>query len=52
MVKGQALADFLTTYPLPFDSPINDDLYNEWIINLESMTAHHWELYLDGPISL
>ncbi|XP_028556490.1 uncharacterized protein LOC110113045 [Dendrobium catenatum] len=34
-VKGQVLADFLAAHPIPADSPLNDDLPNEQIMNVE-----------------
>ncbi|XXG76869.1 hypothetical protein AAC387_Pa08g1142 [Persea americana] len=37
-IKGQALADFLAEHPLPKDSPLRDDLRNEPIYNVETIS--------------
>ncbi|XP_028550146.1 uncharacterized protein LOC114579513 [Dendrobium catenatum] len=52
-VKGQALADFLAAHPLPVCSPLNDELPDEQILEVEEKThLEEWELYFDGASSI
>ncbi|XP_020591495.1 uncharacterized protein LOC110032263 [Phalaenopsis equestris] len=50
-VKGQILADFLAAHPVPTSSPLNDDLSNEQIMDVENSKTRRWELYFDGAYS-
>ncbi|XP_020599644.1 uncharacterized protein LOC110039042 [Phalaenopsis equestris] len=50
-IKGQILADFLTEHPLPAESPLNDDLPDEQVLNVESPLEQRWEMYFDGAAS-
>ncbi|XP_021321401.1 uncharacterized protein LOC110437319 [Sorghum bicolor] len=45
-VKGQALADFLATHPVPDDSPLVIDLPDEEVFSIGIESP--WELYIDG----
>ncbi|XP_020695005.1 uncharacterized protein LOC110108627 [Dendrobium catenatum] len=52
-VKGQALADFLAAHPIPVDSPLNDDLPDEQIMQVEEENkSQSWEMYFDGASSI
>ncbi|XP_020676621.2 uncharacterized protein LOC110095423 [Dendrobium catenatum] len=52
-VKGQALADFLAAHPIPADSPLNDDLPDEQIMQVEeNEKVPFWEMYFDGASSI
>ncbi|PKU60192.1 RNA-directed DNA polymerase [Dendrobium catenatum] len=52
-VKGQALADFLAAHPIPADSPLNDDLPDEQIMQVEENERQpFWEMYFDGASSI
>ncbi|KAI0512212.1 hypothetical protein KFK09_012850 [Dendrobium nobile] len=52
-VKGQVLADFLAAHPIPADSPLNDDLPDEQIMNVEEEEMLRvWEMYFDGASSI
>ncbi|XP_020681914.1 uncharacterized protein LOC110099169 [Dendrobium catenatum] len=53
VVKGQALADFLAAHPIPADSPLNDDLPDEQIIQVkEDEKLPFWEMYFNGASSI
>ncbi|KAI0494874.1 hypothetical protein KFK09_025020 [Dendrobium nobile] len=51
-VKGQALADFLASHPIPADSPLNDDLPDELVMSVEEQESPTWEFYFDGASSI
>ncbi|XP_028551816.1 uncharacterized protein LOC110108077 [Dendrobium catenatum] len=52
-VKGQVLTDFLAAHPIPADSPVNDDLHDEQIMNVEEEEMLRvWEIYFDGASSI
>ncbi|XP_020704959.1 uncharacterized protein LOC110115892 [Dendrobium catenatum] len=51
-VKGQALADFLASHPIPADSPINDNLPDELVMNVEEQESPTWKFYFDGASSI
>ena len=39
-IKCQALADFLAEHPLPKDSPLKDDLLDEPVYNVETLSSN------------
>lgn len=45
-IKGQSLADFLATHPVPNDSPLVTDLLDEEVFEVDIEAP--WELYFDG----
>ncbi|PKU60022.1 putative mitochondrial protein [Dendrobium catenatum] len=52
-VKGQALADFLAAHPIPADSPLNVDLPDEQIMQVEeNERLPFWKMYFDGALSI
>ncbi|KAI0497192.1 hypothetical protein KFK09_020414 [Dendrobium nobile] len=51
-VKGQALVDFLADHPIPADSPLNDELYDEFIMSVDEQESPTWEFYFDGASSV
>ncbi|XP_020693052.2 uncharacterized protein LOC110107202 [Dendrobium catenatum] len=51
-VKGRAIADFLAAYPTEDDFPINDELPDEQVIELEKNEKFTWEFYFDGAASI
>jgi hypothetical protein len=46
-IKGQGLANFLATHPIPDDFPIDDDLPDEEVFTIE-IPDHIWQMYFDG----
>lgn len=46
-MKGQALANFLATHPIPDDFPIDDDLPDEEVFTT-SVASTCWQMYFDG----
>lgn len=51
MIKGPALLDFLAPHLILTNSPINNDLFDEEIMNLYDVVFHHWEMYFSGASS-
>ncbi|XP_020598323.1 uncharacterized protein LOC110037923 [Phalaenopsis equestris] len=49
--KGQILADFLAAHPLPAEAPLNDNLPDEQVLNVESPNEKCWKMYFDGAAS-
>ena len=45
-VKGQALADFLATHPVPDEYILQDDLPDEEVLLTQTLTP--WQMYFDG----
>ena len=46
-MKGQALANFLATHPIPDDFPTDDDLPDEEVFTT-SVASTCWQMYFDG----
>lgn len=44
-MKGQVLANFLASHPLPKGSPLNDALPNETVIGI--MSEEYWRMFFD-----
>ncbi|XP_062103524.1 uncharacterized protein LOC133814600 [Humulus lupulus] len=44
-IKGQALADFLATHPIPDNMELREDLPDEEVFTIETPS---WQLYFDG----
>ena len=51
VIKGQVIADFLATYPVPDDSSLNCDLPDEHIMFTEGQ-PFIWKMYFDGASSI
>ncbi|GLT32024.1 hypothetical protein SLA2020_067190 [Shorea laevis] len=46
VIKGQALADFLTDHPIPAEWELSEDLSNKEVFFVDVLLS--WELYFDG----